>query len=187
MKVVMGLGNPGLKYDATRHNVGWWLVDRLAFDWDFPSFTREGEALVTEGVVGEVRVRLMKPLTYMNRSGASLGPLAMIPDFDFGHDFLVAVDDASLDVGRVRFRPSGSPGGHNGLKSLSKVLAGNEFPRVRIGVGQRPTESDLAEWVLSEMPADDEQVVVDLLPEIREGIEVWLEEGVEAAMNRYNR
>jgi PTH1 family peptidyl-tRNA hydrolase len=187
VKVVIGLGNPGPEYDATRHNVGWWVVDRLAYDWDFGPFRRDGRALVSEGSVGKSEVRLVKPTTYMNRSGAALRSLPGGDDFDPGEDLLVVVDDASLDVGRVRFRPEGSPGGHNGLKSISGALRSNEYARLRIGVGRKPEGEDLADWVLAPMPEEDEQVIVDLLPELTKAVEVWLEEGVEAAMNRFNR
>lgn len=187
MKVVIGLGNPGPEYDATRHNVGWWVADRLAHDWSFGAFRRDGRALVSEGPLGEERVRLVKPLTYMNRSGQALAPLAELQEFDATRDLLVVVDDAALDVGRVRFRSEGSPGGHNGLKSVSGALRSNEYARLRVGVGRKPEGADLSDWVLSEMPEEDEDVVVGLLPELTEAVEVWVREGVGAAMNRFNR
>jgi len=187
MKVVIGLGNPGPEYAATRHNVGWWLIDRLAYDWDFGAFRREGRAFVCEGSVGDAEVRLMKPTTYMNRSGQALRALGEVDDFDPSEDLLVVIDDAALDVGRVRFRPEGGPGGHKGLKSIAGALRSNEYARLRIGVGQKPEGDDLADWVLSPMPEEDEDQVVDLLPALTEAVEVWVEDGVEAAMNRFNR
>lgn len=187
MKVVLGLGNPGPEYDSTRHNVGWWVLDRLAYDWDFGPFVRDGKALVSEGDVGEIPVRLMKPTTFMNRSGLAMRPLRALDDFDASTDLLVVVDDAALEIGRLRFRPEGGAGGHNGLKSISGALQSNAYNRLRIGVGQKPDGEDLSDWVLSEMPEEDEDVVVGLLPELTEGIEAWLGEGVEAAMNRFNR
>jgi PTH1 family peptidyl-tRNA hydrolase len=187
VKVVLGLGNPGPEYDATRHNVGWWVLDRLAYDWDFGPFVRDGKALVSEGDVGEIPVRLMKPTAYMNRSGLAMRPLRALEDFDVSTDLLVVVDDAALDVGRLRFRPEGGAGGHNGLKSVSGALQSNAYNRLRIGVGQKPEGEDLSDWVLSGMPEEDEDVVVGLLPELTEAIEAWLGEGVEAAMNRFNR
>ena len=187
MKVVVGLGNPGPEYDSTRHNVGWWVVDRLAYDWDFDSFRREGKAFVSEGRVGDVDVRLMKPSTYMNRSGLAMRALRGLEDFDVAEDLLVVVDDAALDVGRVRVRPEGGAGGHNGLKSVSGALQTNAYARLRIGVGKKPEREDLSDWVLSPMPTEDEDVVVDLLPELSRAVVVWVEEGVEAAMNRFNR
>ena len=187
MKVVIGLGNPGPEYDATRHNVGWWVVDRLAYDWDFGPFKRDGQAYVSEGVVGEVAVRLMKPTTYMNRSGLAIRPLRAIDEFDPAADLLVVIDDAALDVGRVRFRPEGGAGGHNGLKSVSGALQSDDYARLRVGVGQKPEGEVLSDWVLSVMPEEDEERVVELLPELTQAVAVWLDEGVEAAMNRFNR
>jgi PTH1 family peptidyl-tRNA hydrolase len=187
MKVVVGLGNPGPEYDATRHNVGWWMADRLAYDWKFGAFRRDGRALISEGVVGEHRVRVCKPTTYMNRSGQALRFVHEMDEFDVSRDLLVLVDDAALDVGRVRFRPSGSPGGHNGLKSISGALRSDEYPRLRVGVGRKPEGVDLADWVLSPMPPADEEVVVGLLPELTRAVEAWIQDGTEAAMNRFNR
>jgi len=187
MKVVIGLGNPGPEYDATRHNVGWWVVDRLAYDWDFGPFERDGRAFVSEGRLGEADVRLVKPTTYMNKSGLAMRPLRAMESFDATEDLLVVVDDASLDVGRIRFRPEGGAGGHNGLKSISGALQSDEYPRLRVGVGRKPEGEDLADWVLAPMPQDDEDVVVGLLPELSQAVEVWVGEGVEAAMNRFNR
>jgi len=187
MKVVMGLGNPGPEYDATRHNVGWWVLDRLAYDWDFGTFQRDGRALVSEGTVGGEAVRLVKPTTYMNRSGLAVGSLTDIEGFDASRDLLVVVDDAALEVGRVRFRPEGGAGGHNGLKSVSGALQSEAYARLRVGVGRKPEGTDLSDWVLSPMPGEDEEVVVGMLPQLSEAIRVWIAEGVEAAMNRFNR
>ena len=187
MKVVVGLGNPGPEYDATRHNVGWWLLDRMAYEWDLPLFEREGRAMVTEGQRGDVQFRLVKPLTFMNRSGQVLSSLRGISDFRPQSDLLVVVDDAALELGRVRFRPRGSPGGHNGLRSVSQALGSDEYPRLRIGVGIPPDGTDLSEWVLSPMEPKEEDVILDLLPEVVKGVETWGGEGIEAAMNGFNR
>lgn len=129
----------------------------------------------------------MKPLTFMNRSGLVLRDLASLPDFSWQEDLLVVVDDAALEVGRVRFRSRGSPGGHNGLRSVSRVLGSNEFPRLRIGVGVQPDGMELSEWVLSPMDSEDEDVILGLLPELTRGVEVWGIEGMDAAMNGFNR
>ena len=187
MKVVVGLGNPGPEYDATRHNVGWWVADRLSYDWGFDTFRRDGRALVTEGTVDKTLVRLVKPTTYMNRSGLTVRPLVSMDTFDAAEDLLVVVDDASLEVGRVRFRGEGGPGGHNGLKSISGALQSHGYARLRIGVGKKPDGADLSDWVLAPMPQEDEDVVVGLLPELTQAVELWIAEGVESAMNRFNR
>lgn len=187
MKVIVGLGNPGAEYDATRHNVGWWMVDRLAYDWSLGPFEKDRRALVSGGLVRNYRVRLIKPVTYMNRSGAAIGHLRGDEEFDVSTDLLVVVDDASLDVGKVRFRPGGSSGGHNGLKSIEAALGTRDYPRLRIGVGRCPQGTDLADWVLGPMPPGDEDTVIALLPELTEAVEYWMEEGTEATMSRFNR
>ncbi len=187
MKVVIGLGNPGSEYDATRHNVGWWVTDRLAYDWAFGPFERMGKARVSEGRIGDETVLLMKPTTFMNRSGAALRTLETSEEFSTKEDLLVVVDDASMDVGRVRFRPEGGSGGHNGLKSIAGALRSNEYGRLRIGVGRKPEGEDLADWVLSEMPAEDEDTLIELLPELSVAVETWVRDGIEVAMNDHNR
>lgn len=186
-KVIAGLGNPGPEYASTRHNVGWWLLDRLAERWGFGRFKKEGPAGIASGRVGEQRVRLVKPLTYMNLSGNALSGLRRLNGFDIGHDLLVLVDDVALEPGRARFRPEGSAGGHNGLKSVEAALGTREYPRLRIGVGQKPPGADLARWVLAPLPTADRRAVLDLLPELEDAVELWLREGTEVAMNRYNR
>lgn len=186
-RVVVGLGNPGPRYDATRHNVGWWVVDRFAYDHDFEPFSRRAKRLETSREVGGRTVRLVKPRTYMNRSGLALTNLWRIDGFRVETDLLVVTDDANLDVGRIRIRPRGGAGGHNGLKSVSGVLGTTDYARLRVGVGIAPAGADLSDWVLSPMPEEDEDRLVALLPELGEAIGAWAEDGVEAAMNRFNR
>ncbi len=184
---MVGLGNPGPRYDATRHNVGWWVVDRLAHDWGFGYFESFDTHLAARGSVDGRTVELRKPTRYMNRSGLALVDLRDHENFDPTADLLVVVDDAALDVGRVRFRPGGGAGGHNGLRSVAEVLGTNHYPRLRLGVGRCPDDVDLADWVLAPMaPADEEQVAA-LLPDLTGAVELWLSEGTEAAMNRFNR
>ncbi|MYB99612.1 MAG: aminoacyl-tRNA hydrolase [Gemmatimonadetes bacterium] len=186
-RVVVGLGNPGPRYDGTRHNVGWWVLDRFAYDRDFEPFERSGKRLETSGEVDGRTIVLVKPRTYMNRSGLALTTLWKMDGFEVARDLLVVTDDANLDVGRVRFRPGGGTGGHKGLRSVTGVLGTGDYARLRIGVGVAPAGADLSDWVLAEMSPDDEDVVVALLPELSEAVAVWAEDGVEAAMNRFNR
>ncbi len=185
VKVVVGLGNPGPRYDATRHNVGWWAADRLADDWGLGGFEAEGAALVARGSVASQPVVVVKPTTYMNRSGAALARF-MAESLDPSSDMMVLVDDATRPPGGLRLRGSGSAGGHNGLKSLEALL-GKGYPRLRIGVGQPPAGVDLASWVLDAMPPEDEDQVLEAVSLIPAGLQVWLQEGLEAAMNRLNR
>jgi len=187
VKVIAGLGNPGGEYDNTRHNVGWWVLDRLAYDWGFGSFEKEGKSLRVEGAVGGISALLLKPTTFMNRSGSALGGLKALSEFDVTSDLLVVVDDAALDPGRVRFRRGGGSGGHKGLRSVSASLATESYARLRVGVGQAPREENLSDWVLSPMGDVDQDLVDELLPELSGAVEVWMRDGIEEVMNQFNR
>ncbi len=187
MKVIVGLGNPGPEYAGTRHNVGWWVVEAVRRGWGFPAFRARGAARFSQGERAGDVVVLVEPLTYMNRSGIAVAPLARLEGFDVAGDLLVVVDDVNLDVGRVRLRPSGSTGGHNGLRSVEGALGTRDYARLRVGVGAKPPGEDLAGWVLSPMPPEEEEVVVALLPHLVGCVEAWLERGAEAAMQDCNR
>ena len=129
MKIVVGLGNPGPDYERTRHNVGWWVVDHFADVWRFEGWKRDGEARVASGIVHGQRVRLVKPQTYMNLSGAALRPYLRREVWDKSRDLLVVVDEVALPVGTFRIRARGSAGGHNGLKSVESAL---QSPTTRV-------------------------------------------------------
>lgn len=187
LKVIMGLGNPGPEYAATRHNAGWWFLDHLAETWGFGRFRREKETAVASGRVENRPVRLLKPLTYMNLSGRVLTPFRRSAAFDTARDLLVIVDDVALPPGRVRLRAGGSAGGHNGLKSVEQVLGTRDYARLRLGVGAAPPGRDLAAWVLAPMPKAEKAAVLDPFPELVEGVELWMAEDFDAAMNRCNR
>jgi PTH1 family peptidyl-tRNA hydrolase len=191
LKVILGLGNPGRQYEATRHNVGWWLVDHLADVWRFDGWKRDGEAMVTTATAHGVRVRLIKPLTYMNLSGRVLRRYLRRPFWTPAKDLLVVVDEVALPVGRYRLRARGSAGGHNGLRSVEATIGNQEYPRLRIGVG--PSEErkgiykDLADYVLAPFARDERDDVVALLPKLENAVELWMREGLERAMNAHNR
>jgi peptidyl-tRNA hydrolase, PTH1 family len=143
---------------------------------------------MAEGIWDSHRVRLLKPLTYMNRSGAVLAPLRALPDFDPSRDLLVLVDDVALPLGRFRLRGAGSSGGHNGLKSVEGALQRQDYARLRIGVGPPPPDiDDLAEFVLAEFEPEERETLGQLLEPMSEAVECWLHEGIETAMSRYNR
>jgi PTH1 family peptidyl-tRNA hydrolase len=136
--------------------------------------------------VGPSEVVVLKPLTFMNRSGDALAPLRHRPDFDPAADLLVVVDDVALEPGRARFRPGGSAGGHNGLRSVEAALGTQEYGRLRIGVGARPPGVDLADWVLSSPPLEERRLVQGLLPSLVDCVEIWAHAGMQEAMNRCN-
>ncbi|MHB1864361.1 MAG: aminoacyl-tRNA hydrolase [Gemmatimonadaceae bacterium] len=189
MKVIVGLGNPGKEYARTRHNVGWWVVDHLADVWRFDGWKKDAQALVCNGTLRGTRVRLVKPLTYMNLSGAVLAPYRRRLTWSARTDLLAIVDDVAIPVGTFRLRAKGSAGGHNGLKSIQAVLDSMDYARLRVGIrpeDERRMQGDLADFVLDEFGRLDAAAVQELLPRITEAVEVWVQEGAEAAMTRFS-
>lgn len=180
------LGNPGPEYAMTRHNVAWWLADRVAERYDLGRFRKQGEMAIARGRLGGVPFQIVKPHTYMNRSGRVVTGLSRREGVDLVRDLLVVVDETALPVGRVRFRAAGSAGGHNGLKSIQAALGTTEYGRLRIGVGGPPSGVSMSDWVLSVPSRADKAVLLDLMDSLTECIEVWATDGIEAAMNRCN-
>jgi PTH1 family peptidyl-tRNA hydrolase len=190
LKVIFGLGNPGDDYEHTRHNVGWWLIDHLADAWRFEGWRKDGHARVATGVVGGQRVRLVKPQTYMNLSGAALRPYLRRESWSAVSDLLVVVDEVAIPIGTYRLRARGTSGGHNGLKSVESALRSQDYARLRIGVGPpagRERRGDLADYVLSPFGKGEAAEVRQLMPRLTEATATWLTDGVEVAMNRFNR
>jgi PTH1 family peptidyl-tRNA hydrolase len=187
MKVIVGLGNPGKEYERTRHNVGWWVVDHLADVWRFDGWRKDNEARVATGTVGNAKVRLIKPLTYMNLSGAVLRPYLRRPFWSPATDLMVVVDEAALPLGRYRFRAKGSAGGHNGLKSIESAVKSQEYSRLRIGIApEEPRErGNLKDFVLDEFGKREEAVIRDLMPAFTEALELWIKSGITPVMNRF--
>jgi peptidyl-tRNA hydrolase, PTH1 family len=164
------------------------LADLLAERWGLPSFRRVGPARVTHGEALGQTVLLVKPHTYMNLSGAAMGPLLDEPGFVPGRDLLVLVDDAAIPLGTFRLRARGSAGGHNGLKSIEAALGSRDYARLRIGVGPAPESlDDLAEFVLDRFEDAEVRELEPLWPTMVEAVECWVAEGIEAAMTKYNR
>ena len=189
MKVIVGLGNPGKEYERTRHNVGWWVVDPLADVWHFDGWKKDNDARVVSGQVGNVKVRLVKPLTYMNLSGAVLRPYMRRPFWAPANDLMIVVDEVALPLGRYRFRAKGSAGGHNGLKSIEGTLKTQEYPRLRIGIAPPPDEPRergvLRDYVLDEFGKREESVIRELMPTLTEALELWLTKGIVPVMNKF--
>src|SRR5687768_8326599 len=186
MKLVVGLGNPGAKYEGTRHNVGFAAVDLLAtrhgLEWQ--AAPRGIEALVANW-----RLRgaiLAKPLTFMNLSGGAVVGLPQFYKLPI-EEQLVIVDETQLEVGRLRIRPEGSAGGHNGLKSMIASLGTMGFARLRIGVGRGDTRRGLADHVLARFEPEERSLIEDAIARAADAAELFIAEGIPAAMNRYNR
>ena len=175
MRAVVGLGNPGPEYAATRHNAGFLLADAVAGHWNLPPFRRAERARATEGTVAGVPVRILKPTTFMNRSGAALASLRADPTFSPARDLLILVDDFQIPLGTFRFRPDGSAGGHNGLKSIEGALQSQQYARVRVGVGPLPEgTADWADYVLAPFEPEQMEEVEALMPQMIEAVENWI-------------
>jgi PTH1 family peptidyl-tRNA hydrolase len=189
MKVIVGMGNPGAEYERTRHNVGWWVVDHLADVWRLEGWKRDGDARVASGTVNGKRVRLVKPQTYMNLSGAALRPYLRREGWKAAADLLIVIDEVALPVGSFRIRTRGSAGGHNGLKSIEAAVGSQEYARLRIGVGPDDPgrRGNLSDYVLSDFGKRDTKTITELLPTLTELVEAWLDEGPDKAATRFNR
>ncbi|HET8587682.1 MAG TPA: aminoacyl-tRNA hydrolase [Candidatus Limnocylindria bacterium] len=183
MKVICGLGNPGEKYRLTRHNVGFRVVDLLADRWGVGGGrVRDGAARV------EVRrsagdVLLVKPMKYMNLSGGPLKAAIRQTDVEVGSDLLVICDDIDLPLGRVRLRRGGSAGGHNGLRDIISSFGTNEFNRLRVGIGRG---GETIDHVLATFKPGERELAAEAIATAADAVELWLTEGIDAAMNRYN-
>jgi PTH1 family peptidyl-tRNA hydrolase len=185
-KVIVGLGNPGPEYERSRHNAGYLLADHLAARWGLGPFRRADEAVAAAGTLGGVPVRVLKPTTFMNASGDALKALRS-PTFDPAADLLVLVDDVAFEPGIFRLKGAGSPGGHNGLKSVEAALRRQDYARLRIGVGAKPLEyTDLADWVLGRMRPEERQAFDGIADAMADAVECWVVDGIERAMNRFN-
>lgn len=184
--LIAGLGNPETKYDGSRHNAGFAALDYLSDKWNIPLNKTKFQGLWGQGDVDGRRVVLLKPLTYMNLSGESIGPLAdffKIPP----QQVLVLCDDVTQAPGKLRIRPSGSAGGHNGLKNIIARLGGQEFPRIRIGVGAKPhPDYDLADWVLGKSPPEDAKALADRWPDVDAAARLIMEGKLTLAQSKYN-
>ncbi|MCG8467945.1 MAG: aminoacyl-tRNA hydrolase [Gemmatimonadetes bacterium] len=185
MRLILALGNPGHRYRDTRHNVGWWLADRLARRWECSGFVAVGSTAWTASTTRDVEIH--KPLTFMNRSGDALVELRETRDVDPLRDLLVVVDDVALGPGRFRMRGRGSAGGHNGLSSIAAALGTEEYARLRIGVGRRTDDRiDMAAWVLAETSSHEEEAILGAFGRAAEAVEHWLDHDIETTMSRFN-
>ena len=183
--VIVGLGNPGSEYSDTRHNAGFWCIEALAKRHAIALERRNRSVTVGEGEIEDLRVVLVKPRTYVNRSGAAIDYLTARYAAPVDK-LLIVCDDINLPPGRLRLRRKGSAGGHNGIKSVIEAAGSQEFPRLRIGVGRPPDGTGQVEHVIGPMDSQDRQVVDEAVGRASEAIECLLIEGMDEAMSRFN-
>ena len=187
MFIIAGLGNPTLQYRGTRHNVGFDVIDTLADKYNIAVETRKSRALIGKGIIAGQNVLLVKPQTYMNLSGESIGELVSYYKVDEEQELLVIYDDVSLDVGQLRIRRKGSAGGHNGIKDIIRHLGTDVFPRIKIGVGEKPKGYDLADYVLGHFSREEREMMEEGYQKAAEAVEMILAGELDEAMNVFNR
>ena len=186
MYIIAGLGNPTMQYEGTRHNAGFDVIDALADKYNISVDGRKNRAYIGKGIIEGQKVLLVKPQTYMNLSGESIGGLVDYFKIDEEQDLIVIYDDISLPPGQIRIRKKGSAGGHNGIKSIIAHLGSDGFKRVKFGVGDKPKGWDLADWVLGKFPSEEFEALREGNKKACEAVECIMSEGIESAMNKYN-
>jgi PTH1 family peptidyl-tRNA hydrolase len=186
VKLVAGLGNPGDRYRGTRHNVGFGVLDAIAARHGLRFETAPAEALQARWRRPDADVLLVKPLTFMNLSGQAVGELLRYFRIDPA-DVLIVTDDVNLPIGRLRARPSGTEGGHNGLKSIAQHLGTIDYARLRIGVGRGDQRRDLADHVTARFEPDEQGAIDESMARAADAVEMWIGEGLLNVMNAFNR
>ena len=186
MYLIAGLGNPGRQYAGTRHNMGFNVVTRIADDYKMQITIKEHKALCAKGFIGGKKVLLALPQTYMNLSGESIRELVNYYKIDPETELMVIYDDISMDVGRIRMRAKGSAGGHNGIKNIIAELGTDVFPRMKVGVGEKPKGWDLADYVLGRFSDEENEVMRRMLAKGSDACRDFILYGIQEAMNRYN-
>ena len=186
MFIIVGLGNPTRQYEGTKHNVGFDTIDYLIDEYQIPSSGAGHKALFGKGMIAGQKVIVAKPMTYMNLSGESVRELVNYYKVDPESELIVVYDDISLAPGQIRIRKKGSAGGHNGLKNIIKMLGHDTFIRVRMGVGEKPKNFDLADYVLGHFPAEERSIMGEAAKTAAEAIRMIITENADAAMNHFN-
>ncbi|MBI5651946.1 MAG: aminoacyl-tRNA hydrolase [Chloroflexi bacterium] len=184
MKLIAGLGNPGARYARSRHNVGFLIVERFARTHHFDFARKRFNAEIAEGALGETRVMIAKPQTFMNLSGDAVGKLFAFYKIA-PHDLLVVYDDLDLPLGKLRMRSRGSAGGHHGMESIIGRIGTSDFPRLRVGIGRPHPNADI-DHVLGDFDRDERVLMDETFARAVDAIEVWLADGISKAMNRFN-
>ncbi|MCI9269794.1 MAG: aminoacyl-tRNA hydrolase [Dorea sp.] len=187
MFMIVGLGNPTAQYAGTRHNVGFDVIDRIADEYNISVESRKSRAFVGTGMIAGRKALLVKPQTFMNLSGESVRGLVDFYKIDVETELLVVYDDVSLDVGQLRIRKKGSAGGHNGIKSLLAHLGTNVFLRLKVGVGEKPAQYDLADYVLGHFSKEDRNIMEESYKRAVHAVELLAAGETEQAMNEYNK
>ena len=187
MFIIVGLGNPTKEYEGTRHNVGFDVIDAIADKYNISVTERKNRAFCGKGIIAGQKVLLAKPQTYMNLSGESVRGLLDYFKIDEETELIVIYDDVSLDVGQLRIRKKGSAGGHNGIKNIITHLGTNAFQRIKVGVGEKPKEYDLADYVLGHFSKAEKELMEDGYKNAMEAIEMILQGEIDAAMNQFNK
>lgn len=185
MYIIAGLGNPGKEYEGTRHNAGFMAIDALADRYNIDVSAKAHRALIGKGVIEGQKVILMKPQTYMNLSGESVRSVLEYYKEDLDH-FFVVFDDISLEPGQLRIRKKGSAGGHNGIKNIIAQLGTQEFARIKVGVGEKPSRMDLADYVLSHFSKEEYKRMEEACRDAAAAAVAMMTEGIDEAMNHYN-
>lgn len=185
MKLVVGLGNPGKKYEQTRHNTGFEVIDELARRYAMGGSRRLFHGEACDATISGERLLLLRPMTFMNRSGQSVAEAVRFYKLELGN-LLVVCDCMNLPLGRVRLRRGGSPGGHNGLADIVRALGSDDFPRLRVGIGRPGSGYDPADYVLERFRREEQVVIAQAIVVAADAVVCWVEQGIEAAMNRYN-
>ncbi len=186
MYIIAGLGNPTRQYAGTRHNMGFNVVTRIADDYKMQITIKEHKALCAKGFIGGQKVLLALPQTYMNLSGESIRELVNYYKIDPTTQLMVIYDDISMEVGRIRMRAKGSAGGHNGIKNIIAELGTDVFPRMKVGVGQKPEGWDLKDYVLGRFSDEENEVMRRMLAKGSDACRDFILYGINEAMNRYN-
>ena len=187
MFIIVGLGNPTPEYEGTRHNVGFEVIDALARKYNIDVDTKKHRAYIGKGMIEGQKVILAKPQTYMNLSGESVRSLLDYYKVDEEQELLVIYDDISLGVGQIRIRAKGSAGGHNGIKKIIAHLGGQVFPRIKVGVGEKPPKWDLADYVLGHFSKEEQEQMEEGYEHAVCAVKEIVTGNIEAAMNEYNR
>lgn len=187
MYIIAGLGNPSKEYEGTRHNAGFQVIDRIAEKYNISVDAKKHRALIGKGMIAGQKVILAKPQTFMNLSGESIRSLLDYYKIDEENELIIIYDDISLEPGQIRIRAKGSAGGHNGIKNIIQHLGGQVFPRIKVGVGEKPPKMDLADYVLGHFSKEEKEQMDEGYEHAMHALELMLMGEISEAMNEYNR